>query len=50
MGDEESAVEVDFADAGDGPQADERIGVEIEVSWRVAGLAPWVARVRNTAS
>lgn len=50
MGDVESAVEGEFADAGDGAQADERIGVELEVSRRAGGLAPWVARVRNTAS
>lgn len=46
----ESAVEGDVADAGDGAQVDERIGVELEVSWRAGGLAPWVVRVRNTAS
>lgn len=50
MGDAESAVEGDFGDAGDGAQVDERIGVEPEVSWRADGLAPCVARVRNTAS
>jgi hypothetical protein len=50
VGDAESAPEGDFADAGDGAQVDERIGVELEVSWRVDGLAPWVVRVRNTAS
>lgn len=57
MGDAESAmIEVNFSDAGhgdhDGPQADEtrRIEVELEVSWRVTRLAPWVGRVRNAAS
>jgi hypothetical protein len=50
VGDAESAVEGDFADVGEGAQVDERIELELEVSWSAAGLAPWVARVRNTAS
>lgn len=40
MGDVDSAVEGEFADAGDGAQADERIGVELDVSRRAGGLAP----------
>lgn len=40
MGDAESVVEGDVADAGDGAQVDERIGVELEVSWRAGGFGP----------
>jgi hypothetical protein len=52
VGDVESTVE-EVIDTGDGVQADEKVGVRIEVSGTVVSsgvLVLWVANVRNTAS